>query len=384
MVGYNSEHDGFALELTANYGIESYEKEKDLRHIAVRSDLRGSRFAPFRRVRQVQTALELGYEVYDSDGKRIMSATGISRYRPRDSHTAQLQDPSAHVGAAPCMDEEGGESAGDEPASGSGGQSGSAANKDEHNQATATGGQNEEEGQKRARPGEGKQQHLARVAASGASVRTRDRTARIASLPEERMLAAAAIHGPDDICYKLASFDESEDAANSGSGSPSEALARAGARTRDPFSSICLSVRDLSASRSFWRDLLGMEEVSRHLIPGAEGGTIGASGRAGAGVAVGAGARSGIRAAKSAGALAAQKTLQDAGAGSSVSKGCGVGSACLVYVFDSESVHSQTALELIETGSKVKHGSAFGRIAFSTRDGPRGIWDRVKTAIASK
>lgn len=77
MVGYGPERHYFALELTANYGIEEYEKADDLRYIAIRANDVDEPFVPFRRSYMIRKANELGYAVDESaDGTFITGPDG--------------------------------------------------------------------------------------------------------------------------------------------------------------------------------------------------------------------------------------------------------------------------------------------------------------------
>ena len=67
MVGYGPETKYFALELTYNYGIDHYDKQDDLRYIAVRSNVKDVPFAPFRRDIHVKRAQELGYAIEENE-----------------------------------------------------------------------------------------------------------------------------------------------------------------------------------------------------------------------------------------------------------------------------------------------------------------------------
>jgi len=66
MVGYGPEKDHFALELTHNYGIHSYEKGNDLRFIAIKTETSNEPFWPFRAEVYKRRAINLGYNVEET------------------------------------------------------------------------------------------------------------------------------------------------------------------------------------------------------------------------------------------------------------------------------------------------------------------------------
>eukprot|EP00386_Alphamonas_edax_P004960 GDKI01015585.1.p1 GENE.GDKI01015585.1~~GDKI01015585.1.p1 ORF type:complete len:343 (-),score=66.28 GDKI01015585.1:383-1411(-) len=69
MVGYGPERTNFALELTANYGVHSYEKGNDLRHIGIRCiTTPSSPWIPFSKKHMVEQAKKLGYAVDEELG----------------------------------------------------------------------------------------------------------------------------------------------------------------------------------------------------------------------------------------------------------------------------------------------------------------------------
>ena len=43
MIGYGPEEEGFALELTYNYGIDSYKNGDDLQHICLQRDIEATK-----------------------------------------------------------------------------------------------------------------------------------------------------------------------------------------------------------------------------------------------------------------------------------------------------------------------------------------------------
>ena len=61
MVGFRTEDANFALELTANYGVESYAQGNDLRYIAVRNDGFEHR------------ARQSGYDVTEEGGQKCVT-----------------------------------------------------------------------------------------------------------------------------------------------------------------------------------------------------------------------------------------------------------------------------------------------------------------------
>eukprot|EP00948_MAST-09A_sp_MAST-9A-sp1_P001310 g1310.t1 len=99
MVGYQCETKNFALELTYNYGIESYVRGNDLRYIALRSDLpaknekkEGASEAihrVFLRSRQLLAAKKLGYTVNSIKGSQDQLLTGPDGYQYRLANASQ-------------------------------------------------------------------------------------------------------------------------------------------------------------------------------------------------------------------------------------------------------------------------------------------------------
>lgn len=220
------------------------------------------------------------------------------------------------------------------------------------------------------------------MAASAASIPDAGTEQGLASVPDHVLLSADAIIGPDNIKYKLADTSRANSAA-------SDDAEGGQVLDVDPFLAVCLSVKDLAKSLRYWKDLLGMQKVDIAAVPGAEGGHRGAStGRASA-----------QAAARSAGAAAARAALTTAGMEPSSGAGSAEGtfrSACLAYLDGGSSSGSRggarasgrsllgvPALQLVETGEEVQHGTAFGRIAFATREGPKKIWEAVKGAGAA-
>jgi hypothetical protein len=74
MIGYGPERENFALELTYNYGIESYPFGNDLQHIALHGD-----------VAQFQNrAKEQGYAVsQEAGGGVVIQGPDSYKYVPR-------------------------------------------------------------------------------------------------------------------------------------------------------------------------------------------------------------------------------------------------------------------------------------------------------------
>eukprot|EP01006_Ploeotia_vitrea_P020969 TRINITY_DN53298_c0_g1_i1.p1 TRINITY_DN53298_c0_g1~~TRINITY_DN53298_c0_g1_i1.p1 ORF type:complete len:302 (+),score=51.08 TRINITY_DN53298_c0_g1_i1:32-937(+) len=89
----------------------------------------------------------------------------------------------------------------------------------------------------------------------------------------------------------------------------------------EPFVFVSINVKDIEASKAYWVGMLGMKEYSD--VPGAATG----------------------------------------------------GKSCVLGFGD-----EQAKLELVETGAEIDHADAFGRIAFSTRNGPKPIYQKIVDA----
>jgi thiol-disulfide isomerase/thioredoxin len=102
MVGYGSEDQYFALELTHNYGIESYLPGKDLRCIGVRSRVRDSSsseaaFAPFDRSFHLAACKRAGATLVSAEGGPVVLSPDGYAFKLVDDSSFEGEDPFLFV-----------------------------------------------------------------------------------------------------------------------------------------------------------------------------------------------------------------------------------------------------------------------------------------------
>lgn len=79
MIGYGSEDDHFVIELTYNYGINSYEKGNDFKGITIKSR------------EALERAKALDWPIKEENGVKVLEAPGNYKYyildepQPKDS-----------------------------------------------------------------------------------------------------------------------------------------------------------------------------------------------------------------------------------------------------------------------------------------------------------